>query len=175
MRQNWDLADQYISTAMTADRDIDDAFSAIQGLGARIERERKPASSYRPSSSGYSNHGSSHSHTTSNTTVVVNGGINPYYDPYNNNMINALDRMELNEERRELNEERREMNSGWGRSEYEPSRRDDDRGMDGDCGAASSFSDSFDGDSGPASIPSMPSFDNDTFSGGFDGGSSSDD
>jgi len=178
--QNWDLADTHIGAAMTADNDIDGAVSSIQGIGARIEQERRPAPapSHRPvvgRGGGYSNRGASHTTTVNQTTVVVGSVRDPFYDPYDRGLVNTLDafgnaieRDELRQERRELEEERRELGRGYG---YEaPSRsRDDDRGMDGDCGAAVQSDNSFDGDSGPASEPSAPS------SPSFDGGSSDDD
>jgi hypothetical protein len=167
--QNWNMADQYISTAMTADRDIDSAVSRIQGIGARIEEERRPSRSpsYRPSGGGsYRNRGSSHTTIVNQNTVVAG---DHFYDPFNISLVNGLDafgnaleREELREERRELDAERREMSRGW----EAPSRRDDDFGMDGDCGAAVQSCNCFDGDSGPASEPSSP---------GFDGGSNDDD
>jgi hypothetical protein len=147
--QNWDLADQQINAAMTAGDEINNALNAIQDLGARIEQELRPAPvpSYRQSGNG----GHSHSHTTVNqTTVVVGGTRDPFYDPYGINTLDALgniiERDELNREREDLYRERRDLDRDLDR--HSNSRSDD---MDGDSGPVTRSDDlDMDGDSGSA-------------------------
>ena len=160
--QNWDLADQQINTAMTATNEISDALEAIQGLGARIEQELRPtpAPSYRPSNGG-NGHSHSHSHTTVNqTTVVVGGTRDPFYDPLGYNTLDALgniiERDELNREREDLYRERRDLDDdrrSRSRSDMDgdsgpvvQESRSDDLDMDGDSGPTDTGSDLSSGD-----------------------------
>ena len=164
--QNWDLAEQSVDAAKAASQAIDSALSNISNIGPQIERQKADAAraaaraaspSYR-SQSGYG--GSRSSRTTVNqTTVVVGGTRDPFYDPYSpyntlDALGNAIERQELNDERRELNQERRDMDRGWDSG----SRSNRGNDMDGDSGAAVQAPDlDMDGDSGPASSPSNDS------------------
>lgn len=178
--QNWDLAEQQITIAKSAESAIDSAIGTVQNLSRRLANARRPQSnSYRPSP-GYSGGGSRSSHV-SNTTVVNNYG-RPGYDDnglaLGAGLGLALDNIETNAEnrelRRELDEDRRERRWGGGDS----SRRDDDdnRGFGGGSVQTSNDDDSdrgFGGESVDTSSSSDDSSSSD-FGGGGGGGGSDD-
>lgn len=168
--QNWDLAEQQITIAKSAESAIDSAIGTVQNLSRRLANARRPQSnSYRPSP-GYSGGGSRSSHV-SNTTVVNNYG-RPGYD--DNGL--ALDNIETNAEnrelRRELDEDRRERRWGGGDS----SRRDDDdnRGFGGGSVQTSNDDDSDRGFGGESVDTSSSSDDSSSSDFGGGGGGSDD-
>jgi hypothetical protein len=164
--QNWDLAEQQIAIAKSAESAIDNAISTVQNLSRRLANARRPQSnSYRPSSGG-----SSRSSHVTNTTVVNNYGSRRYDDDglgLGLGLGLALDNIETNAENRELRRELREERGGsWGGGGS--SRSDDDDGDSGFGGGSVQTSSNEDDDSGfgGGSVDTSSSSDDSGFGGG---------